>query len=132
MPSCEGNALAAGGIEGLPRRLNSAYSWTHQGRTYISWHRQPVTALGRAANSNGTLVPIEVVQPQLDNPAGTQSEPRKQQQDGVVTTSGGRSPIAPGKQPVHLRRRYRLGDPRHRPVRYRGHTGMQVCWISPR
>ncbi|HUG25799.1 tyrosine-type recombinase/integrase [Piscinibacter sp.] len=30
MPSCVGNALAAGGTEGLPRRLNSAYSWTSQ------------------------------------------------------------------------------------------------------
>ena len=99
----------------------------HQGRTYISWHRQPVTALSRAANSNGTLIPIEVVQPQLDNLAGAQPEPRKQQQDGVITTSDGRSPIAPGKQPVHLRRRYRLGDSRHRPVRYRRHTGTQVC-----
>ena len=30
MPSCVGNALAAGGIEGLPLRLNSAYSWTSE------------------------------------------------------------------------------------------------------
>ena len=95
----------------------------HQRLADIDRHREPILPPALAVDQSLAGMPIEIVQPQRSDLAGTQPQTHHQEQDRVVAPTDRPPPIAASQQPrddrwlqpARQRAISQIGNPGHRP-----------------
>src|SRR5260370_16157267 len=79
-----------------------------------------------AVDAQGTVLPVDIIQFEKHHFAGTQTQPRKQQQNRIVASSDRGASIDSCQQSADLIRCNRPRNRRHRPVRHNGYGRSQI------
>jgi hypothetical protein len=96
------------------------------GFSHIDWQGHEDGLATLAANGYQAFLPIDVLQVQPDNFAGSKSKPGKQQQNRVVPSADGRLPTTTIEYPLHRVCGKKLGEDRELPFWNGRHAGRQV------